>query len=402
MVGTGGLTLLKGGLSNSFADAKKRFLKVKVTKSRLKGMVGLYFDWEIDKTLCPWAEGNRYRMYFLLDYNTLLDDNYVGVSYENPNGIEHIDNSIIGGIYGDFERIGYEDAVFLLQHYESLLKRKGKSIAGNPEYDFLLEKEINLSEEEKEQVLYDNREKMTSPYLVINYFLDRAFIGDGDGADVISERNDLWREIALKSGDDLRKNIIQKTDLDNKYMCTSILEGNNVYYLCVSNIYVKEAGDEYIVDDARVASVNKISVEEATMQLERYEHIGILEIYQTWRFKEIFQSMFPKCIVREYPAGTMYIQYNEKNSYMDEKIYYHEDEISKFFFITEANELILVTKTESMFEEGIDQIMDKKVVCYTGHLKGYTFEDPIFTEYLESDYDSIVDFIEEYYSDQDI
>lgn len=396
-------TVIKGGISNHFGEAEKQFINTFVTNTRLMGVVVICFDWKIDPASCPWASGDKFRQYFYMDFEESGMESYVGLSYADISELWFLDAKLIGGLGGRKFDLTLNEAKFLLQHYfEHSRKLNVPDPELSSEYSFLLDKPHDLSSEEIKRVLSLQCSDIPTPFFAINYFLMRSFGCDGDGADMTSTTPGLWKKIALPSTSTFNKNIIEiDTSADNTYICQSVIENSNNYYIIVSVIETTHTDASHKVSSVRKISQMRLSDAETAMQLNRPEYISVFPIELKDGFFDGLLAAFPDISPTAHFNGTMLMQYNETNNHAGSNPYFLGDDIAEIFFITDDNEFLIISHSKETVLKIEEELYSYDLRYNLGEPEGYVFNQSVFMDFLESGISGFGEFMAEYCPDDE-
>lgn len=398
------LKLIKGGISTHFGDSKKEFIEAFVTDTRLMGVVVMCLEWAVERSSSPWAQGERFRQYFYVDFEENGVESYVGISFNDPTELWFLETSLIGGLGGKKIPLSLKESKFLLQSYFDRSRKLNNPDPGfTYEYSFLLEKEPLMSVSEKQKVFSKQCAPVKSPYLAINYFLMRSFACDYEASSALSTSLELWKKVALSTPSTFNKNIIDEDPAGepNTYMCHSIIENRDYYYMVITEIVLEENDDK----EFKVSGINKISQTrlsdiEISMQLDRPEYISMFPILLKDGFFDALNTTFPEISPTAHFNGTMLMQYNSHNNHVDSPSYYLGNDISKIFFITEDNEFLIISHSKDTITDIDSRLSEYGIRYHLGDSEDYVFTQSVFMDFLESNMSSFAEFIQEFFPDE--
>ena len=172
------LRLIEGGMK-SRSQCTKEFVEAYVTDTRLMGAMGMCIRWKLLNCL----DGKDLVQFFLLDPEELGLESYTGMWEYNPDAIHKFEQTSIGCLGGKKIGLTEKEACYLVSYYYNMsVERNKKKPQPVKDYQFILDREITLDDEEEKQLIEKMCTKIFSDYQTVNYFLMRLFGNDPKGA----------------------------------------------------------------------------------------------------------------------------------------------------------------------------------------------------------------------------
>lgn len=363
-------------------DIKYGFIQAYVTNTRLMGVIGLRIMWE--------ADGDIFHQFFHLDSEEYGLDDYSSVIGKDHEQAEMITANMMGGLGGKFVEVNEKEARYLVKSFVQKNKRwRAPLPESQEEYNFLIKKEVDLSEEEKKKLWNKMCETIYSPIQLINYFIMRAVGLDQKGMDYLSDENVKDYKV-VRNPSTLLKNTIHKNEEDS-YITESIVDAESHYKMVVSEIKVK---NKKIVD-AEIKSTMRISNIEVAFALNKKEYMLIYNVVDSGKLIKVLDKEKPHAMKNGYELGYLYTEFNPTNDHVKEETYYLKDDIYGLYYITTADQLVVAAYTQDRIKEIVKFLSEG---CFGEILE---FEEKIeldkslLYDFIYSDYDNIFDFFNE-------
>lgn len=354
---------------NVFNDNVK-IEKAYVTNTRLMGVVGvvIYYQDFVDIYHLDFEE------YGIDGFNRVLSNNEIEVNKEI--------SKIIGGLGGKLKKINKNQAFYLLKEACTV---STEFINIFPEldafYEELLEKNIELSKDDKNTLYSRMCVDISSDYALINYYIMRK-VG----------KDEIYRSLEFKKIDfeltdkpqTLLKNSIESIT-ENKFRTETLIDHKNNYLLTTVSIELKD--DK--VYDADVIETLDITSTEAAFILNKKEYI-IIYHYSDKNFEEKFYNDHYKLMKKSYDQGNLYTQYNKNNNHVDSEVYFLNDDMYGIFYFTNNNQLVVA----SFEEDNIDEIIQR--LKKYDHLKlnnEFVVDQSLIYSFITSPYNNFYDFL---------
>ncbi|HQC36614.1 MAG TPA: hypothetical protein PL035_06015, partial [Bacillota bacterium] len=235
-------------------------------------------------------------------------------------------------------------------------------------------------------------------YGLINYFLMRAFAKDEEAMNYLAEPKaveEAKAELYLSGPMDVRKNTIELFEEGDEatYLCETVVQAAEEDYLALVEIRIR---------DDKVSFVKKNSF----MRLSWYEKLTVLNVED---YLEMFEIISGKASLRRvlrdtvganmqfrHPSGELFMKINSNNEHVEKKVFRVDGDVSVLYFLTNAEQLIVVGKSADAVEQGlvpVNPLINRKLLESLGRYKMTT---PIFYEFIDSGYDDFKEFLEEF------
>lgn len=363
--------VVEGGLSeyyNIFRDFE--LCSCKGTNTRLMGVVAVHAEW---KSL----ENSRYRIhqFIHLDFSELGPDGYHEVIPDRARRLNNSEWAIwkemsqpLGGTLVDLDAT---DLYMLAQ--ASINKMKNDPGAGDPvdreEYRvacirirLMLEALEETGKIQNDRPVTDVVKKLSPNRLskaeTINYFVMRMVDRDVDAAmslSTIEEKKLLASPLMGRGIKMLMKAKTRDAETDD----VPVPE-NGARYCSVATEALTDAGSGYFIYEIGIDLVLQggvwkvwrcessrgmhISSVEASMQMDRPEYITLFRIDGDVENLDQFRfSMMSASTPIQMPNGTMYVKYNDDNSYVDSYKYLMNDDLYGAYLFTHQGELVVMS-----------------------------------------------------------
>lgn len=386
---TGKFKIIKGG-GNKKVLPKYIFKSGYVTNTRLMGVIGMKLYWETE-------DGEEYVQFFHLDWEEYGIDGFESTTNARENEIKLIELKMMGGLGGELVNITDREAIFLIVEANKINIQKNQILPEpRDEYDFLLNIDIDLREEE----IYKLWEKMCVPMeteiQLINYFLMRSIGNDLKGQQFLAT-NKFKEFVPTGSPSTLIKNVVEFSHVENNiayYSCKSVIDFENGYQLLISQIGVKETDKGFKVYYGEIKNKMKITTIEAAFQLKKPEYILIYDIEDFMELIEILDIMKPNAMQNIHEGGFLYTEFNPNNDHVKDSVYYLNGDTYGVYYVTSGDQLAVGTFVEENLKE-IKKFFRGKafrdIIEFQGEFKADT---PLIYEFVQSGMEDFYDFID--------
>jgi len=383
------LKVIKGGLHNTVQKTNKVFSNAYATNTRLMGVFVIYIHWAFD---IPDFDSNLHQ-FFYIDAEEFGLESYRGILGSDFDAIYDIEQSMLGGLGGAKVDISEKEAIYLVQKYADMTKGNGSHLPpGKEEFLFILSRPVNMTLLEENALLFKLCVRMETNEQVINYFLMRFFAKDNEAVKYLSTKPVSLSAAPNKYSETLCKNTIEIYDnLEaTSYLCESLIENNNRYQLILSEIYL---------DAKRVASFNIrssffVSASEASMLLSRPEYITVYEIKSNPNeVRRTIAKLYAGALQKEHENGYLFLQFKSNNDHLKEAVYRLNDDIRGIFFVTEYDQLIVVSYSLSSIGR-IEKELQMAIGPVINPIEKYEFKDSVFYEFVQGNFEEFSEFID--------
>lgn len=375
--------LIKGGLCAVPDDNDKSFISAYVTDTRLMGVICVYIHWI--------AGDEDLHQFFYFDAEEHGFERYKSVAGNDMAQLVIVEQSLAGGLGGRQIDISEKEAVALVREYaEFNISHNLKLPQGYDEYGFLLNREITLTSKEKQQLMNKECTEITSAYQCINYFLMRCFGQDYEAARFLAANDvDITLYNEYKNATFYR-NVIDKTP-DGSYMCESLIEFNNNYYVQISEICVSDCTVVYF----EKCSGFRISSAEAAMMLAKPEFVTVYDILTS---PEVFDmgmmELSMNSMVTSHENGRFYMIFNKNNDHVNKRVFKMSEDVYGIYYITAFGQLIAAAYSIENIHSLERDLRRSDLSRYLALVSKYEFKEPILYDFVQSDFEDFEDFLD--------
>ena len=395
--------VIDGGLLESSANSRKKFISAFITNTRLMGVVGITVHWKlIDNEM-----KTEFWQCFYLDAEEFGFDSYESVVGPDNEETEimamSLSERLMGGLGGSQVEISEREARSLIQEYVFLNRRNKISIPEEAEIDFIMKPEVVLSVKERVKLMEKQCEEITGDYQLVNYFIMRCVGQDFGAARYLTAGFVNFSEVSGYRPSTLLRNSVELTGSDYSagtkdnfrtawtYRCQSLIEDRGEYYVMTSRVTVEDLR----VIDFKVIDRERITSGEADMMTRRDEYI----IMNEWdEDPDSFMKGSCSYTVRSqetaYDNGRLFVIFNPDNSHVSKRVYKLHDDVFGSVFVSDLGQLIVA----SFSRENADAI-EKALINDIGEDRvflaaRYSFDMPVLYEFIRSGFIDFEDFID--------
>jgi hypothetical protein len=367
-----------------------RFKKGYATNTRLMGVVGMKLFWETE-------EGDEYVQFFHLDCEEYGIDGFESLANASGFDIEIVTAKMMGGLGGTLVEIEEQEGIYLLNEVYKINLKNDQSIPGfSEEYEYLLQVDMDIPEETKENLWKKICEDIVSETQLINYYLMRAVGMDKSGQHFLSEGDNYKNFEPTMKPSTLIKNVVEFSGHEggtNYYNCESVIDLENGYQLIISEIGVKETDKGLKVVYSEVKNKMKISTIEAVFQLKKPEYLLVYSVEDFIEAVELMDELKPHAMQNIHQGGFLYTEFNPTNDHVKDEIYYLNGDIYAVYFITTQGQMVVSTFLEENLEE-IKVYFEGKIFEDLFELESeFKIESPLLYEFVQSGLGNFYEFI---------
>lgn len=386
-------TVLRGGLLDSAATSRKEFVSAYVTNTRLMGSIGMYIHFRLPDNLLLMD----LHQFFAFEAEEYGFESYESVLGSDEEKIQEAENTLIGGLGGEKIPITQLEAEYLLQEYVRLNKHAGIPLPdGYNEYRFLLEQEIFLSEPDLYILMRKQCGTIESPYELINYFLMRVTGRDFEAAAFLTTQTFELDLFPNQRTGTFCKNTIDRGDTPDSYICESLMEFGNQYYLAVTELTVSGT----VITSFKKISFFRVTPAEAAMMLSRSEFITVYEMTQpSSAFAKDATPLTRTSMPTLHDSGTLYMMFHTNNQHVARREYLLNEDVLGVYFVSNAGQLIAASYSLEeihVLEKDLSAALIGKSLVPRGK---FEFQEPVLYEFIQSGFLAFEDFIEAIRSD---
>ncbi|MFV0518094.1 MAG: hypothetical protein ACK5MV_11920 [Aminipila sp.] len=381
--------VIKGGLDSPL-DSNKQFINAYITDTRLMGVTGLYIHWGME------AEefSNDFHQFFYFDAEEYGFETYKSIIGNDIEEISVIESALLGGLGGNKVKLNEQEACFLVQDYALSNDKLSLPLPkGVEEYQFILDKEVNLSIKEKRDLMRKMCDPIHSDYQLINYFLMRCFGRDFYAAKFLTNGRtptEIYPDFPIST---LCKNTIDICDLDsNSYLCESLIESNGKYQIVISEVSV----DSLLITSFKRRSDFKVSSAEAAMMLSRPEFVTLYELStENDEFIDnCLAEITTNAMMTVHENGRLFLAFNKNNAHVDKQIFRLNEDVYGMFYITDYGQMVIASyNIRGILALEMD-LRKSSLKEYLDMTAKYEFKEPILYEFIQSDFDDFEEFID--------
>lgn len=395
--------VIDGGLLESSANSRKKFIKAFITNTRLMGVVGITIHWKLIDN----SSNTEFWQCFYLDAEEYGFDSYESVVGPEDRETEmralSLSDRLMGGLGGKPVEISEREARSLVQDYVYMNVKKEIAIPDEAEVDFIMRPEITLSLQERKDLMDKQCEEITGDYQLVNYFIMRCVGQDFEAARYLTAGHMNFAALTGYMPSTLIRNSIDLTGSDFNagkkdnfrtawtYRCQSLIEDRGSYFVMTSRITVEDLK----VIDFKVVDRERITPQEADMMTRRDEYVILNELDTD---PEAFTKASCSYTIRSqetaYDTGRLFVIFNSDNSHVMNRVYKLHDDVFGSVFVNDLGQLIV----SSFSRENADAI-EKSILKEMGDnmvfmVSRYSFDMPVLYEFVKSGFDDFEDFID--------
>ena len=392
----GDLKIIVGGADPRLRQRNRKFVRAFATNSRLVGVVVLYFEWEPNFIDPNNREMSPFHQFFYVETSEVGIESYKSIHGDNFREIDEVEKTMIGGLGAQKVPLSEKEAYILIKKFAEYNKKFNEKLPpGYDEYGFLLEQEVEFSEEEYINVLKKTCVEIENTYELINYFLIRYFARDFEAVELLLADNVKETLSFDISSDALNMN---KTDDhvdengNTSYISESLIEKGNSHRIVISDITVFDG----MITSFEIISNFPISGIETAMKLERPEFVTVFEVIaDETEVREVLDKENMSALVRDTEAGRLYLNFNDNNDHIKKPIYRLNDDVKGMIYFTIDGQIILSAYSLSRI-----RWLEKELISYPFGLNifplaKYEFREDVFYDFVKSDRYDFVSYIEE-------
>ncbi|MBE6026394.1 MAG: hypothetical protein E7229_05730 [Clostridiales bacterium] len=395
--------VLDGGLLETSAKSRKKFIKAFITNTRLMGVVGITIHWKlIDNSV-----NTEFWQCFYLDAEEYGFDSYESVVGPEDEDTEKLalslSDRLMGGLGGVPVEISEREARSLVQDYVYMNVKKEIGIPDEAEVDFIMKPEITLSVQERKDLMDKQCEEITGDYQLVNYFVMRCVGQDFEAARYLSAGHMNFAALSGYMPSTLLRNSVELTGSDFNagkkdnfrtawtYRCQSLIEDRGSYFVMTSRVTVEDLK----VIDFKVVDRERISPREADMMTKRDEYVILNELdIDPADFTKASCSYTVRSQETAYDTGRLFVIFNSDNSHVSNKIYKLHDDVFGSVFVNDLGQLIVSSfsreNADAIEKAILTEMRDDEVFLAAR----YSFDMPVLYEYVRSGFDDFEDFVD--------
>lgn len=394
--------VIKGGIDTPAGIDRRTFVSAFATNTRLMGVFGMYIEWEVES----YGDSFSLHQFFYFDAEEYGFESYTELTNVSLTELEKTERGVMGGLGGSRIDLSEREARFIVQSYIAFNEERGLELPGSySSYAFLDAPASDMTQEEKDATFKKLCVTISGPFEAINYYLMRLFAKDDSAARFLTSTDFLGGVHDFQAPVSLCKNTITITKSsigETSYICESLLddEATKQYTMVISELTVTKT---FEIASFHVLSSFVISSIEAAMQLLHSEFITLYKItFDPYLFEEKSGHLLDTAVASSYEHGTLYMLFNKDNRHVKNKVFNLNDDIaSMLFFPASGGRLIACANSISAIRR-IENNLASSLLGYAITPTGkYEFKDPVFYDYINSDFDDFEEFVRDLQFEQE-
>ncbi len=382
--------------------SKLKFVRAQATNTRLMGVVGVVVHWKDE------AE-REIAQIFHLDYEVYGIDGFYHLMGSTLKELDTLTLTVTGGLGGNFVSIDFREMVHLLK---SAYVIDPNSVETHVDFEGFSEMffswQDDLSTTEIVTLMYKINPAITTDIQAINYMIMRLV-----GCDIVSTIS-LWDNqtemvqtdffeapftlikntchlLDEEPTDKLKDEISIRIRDEKIYRAEALIDFEHKYKLLVFKLKVNALTHKIVsierVEDLMISSI------EASFNLNKSEFMLVTQLKDAF-FERRFADNNPEMMKQDYEQGQLYIEFNTDNSHVMQNPYYLNGDIYAMYFFSRSGQLLIA----SFVKENLDRV-DAMLIDNQAYVESLQFicelktDDPILYAYINSDAQSIFDFL---------
>jgi len=299
---------------------KNKYIKAYASQTRLMGVIGVRVHFE-DLIL-----------FFHLDYEEYGFDRFQAYKGQDPQAIQVITQSFMGGLGGPLVEINLTQASSLI--YEAVAK--GTEFFNDVpleffEYEHLLVEACPPTDEALYRLVSG---PMINDFEAIHYFMMRTTGCDFKVRDQVLAHEDLNFSVCDEPAM-LLKNTIEQTS-PNRFTCQSIIDYYSAYKLLVTEL---ELRDRKIQATSLLDSM-QLSAKEAGLHLSKREYILVCHCPDRDKFVREYEILHPGYMLNEHVGGDLYTLFESNNHHVRQKTFYLNEDVKVIAYMTQGQQVV--------------------------------------------------------------
>lgn len=407
--------LIGGNKTSTVRSGRKYvFLSGFATDTRLMGVVGMELTWltkKIQSEDDPDDESRPeiYKQIFYLDCEERYIDTYYECFGEENAEIRRERIRLVSSLGGNPVPVSEKEARFLVQSYSGLNNPQRRLPEGASRYPFLLSPEQTLTQKEYDALSLRICGDIISPNYAVNYYLMRCASQDERGCAFLhgearfpdpeqirpSDQPLRSRDLLFTDSCTLYMNkITHSQDNADLYRCEALTERPGKGYF-ITNCSLSISDRPLRITQAEVISEFHITDIEAAMILKRSEFVSVCQIAEPDnRFRRAFAAFTTPFTETQYETGKLYIQFKQNNMHAGNSVYRLNDDMEALYYLTDKNQIVIMGYTSD--EAGLAEfhLMSALFHYEIYNENRYEFPEPIFYEFINSDFDDFYEFLD--------
>ena len=354
------------------------------------GVVGLYIHWEIEAGKFI----SDFHQFFYFDAEEYGFETYRSITGNDMSEISYIEHALMGGLGGRKIDVTQKEATFLIQSYADMNRRIFTQLPdGQKEYSFLLEAQVEMSDEEKLTLFAKQCTPLSSAYQAINYFLMRCFGKDYEASAFLSDGEfplDIYAHIPAAT---LCKNTIDAFENEDgsSFLCESLIEHDASYMLIVSEITLTGTN----ISSFEKRSVMQVSAIEAAMMLSRPEFVTLYEILSTpEEFDECLVDFTASTLLTVHDGGRLFLSFNKNNDHVNKQVFRLNEDVFGLYYVTDFGQMLIAAYSIKGIHAMEKELRKSTLSQSLLPVAKYEFKEPVLYEFIQSEFEDFEDFLD--------
>ena len=381
-------TVVQGGLNSSIPDARKRFISAYVTNTRLMGVLALYAHWAVEG-------GGDLHQFFYIDCEEAGLETCTIFRGEWNLEMEMAEQALVGGLGAEKIPLTAKTFRWLMSHWREFNIARGLPLPANQsDYDFIFRKVPNLTASEESFLAERICGEITSDYQVVNYFLMRCLGRDEEGASYLAEEG-----VPLDIFSNYDKATFCKNTIDpsghrpHEYLSESLVEMDGIYETIITKTRIRNLK----VVSFEYCNKASVTATEAALMLRRTEFTTVYELLMEEEDIEKNLGEFVlnmNTVMTKQPNGRLFMAFKPTNAHVAERVFMLSNDVKGVYFISDYGQLIVVAYSYDdilNMERELAASPLRQYLLVTGK---YELLDPVFFEFINSDYIDFNSFID--------
>ena len=378
-------TLIEGGLNCSIPQAHKRFVSAYVTNTRLMGVLAVYAHWAV-------KDGGDIHQFFYIDCEETGLETCTVYRGDWNQEMQMAEQALVGGLGAQKLPLTAKTFRWLMGYWRHFNRKHDIPLPPNKDnYEFIFQKPVKLTREEKTDLMRRICGEITTDYQVVNYFLMRCFGRDYVGAAYLAQE-----DVPLDTFDSYHKATFCKNIIDrvkpHTYLSESLIEMGGKYETIITKTTVRNLQ----VVEFEHCSTTPVTETEAALMLRKSEFATVYEVLMD--DEEIQENLGEfvlntNTVMTLQPNGRLLMAYKPTNDHVNERVFMLSNDVKGVYFLTKNKELIVTAynaphKVELRIGRAASPL--RKYLVMTGQ---YELLDPVLFEFIKSDCPDFRSFI---------
>lgn len=386
----------------SIKTSKLKFVKAEATNTRLMGVIGVVVHWKDE------AE-REIAQIFHLDYEVYGIDGFYHLMGSMLKELDTLTLAVTGGLGGSFVSIDFREMVYLLK---TAYVVDPNSVETHVDFEGFLETFLAWKDDLSTAEIVNLMEKINPPITTdiqaINFMImrivgcdrvstialwdDRTQIGNTDFLEApFTLIKNTCHLLSEEPKGKLKDEISLRIRNEKIYRAEALIDFEHKYKLLVFKLKVNAVTHRIVsvehVEDLMISSI------EAAFNLNKPEFMIVTQLKDAF-FERRFADNNPEMMKQDYAQGQLYIEFNDDNEHVMQNPYYLNGDIYAMYFFSRSGQLLIASFSKETLEA-----IDTMLISNQAYADSLQFicelktDDPILYAYINSDYQSIFEFL---------